>query len=105
MTARIAVVGVGHVGSVVAGCLAVIGHDVIGVEIDRAKLDRLHRGEAPFFEPGVDELLAAAVGSGRLRFTDDIGDGVRGSDVIFLCVGTPTTDNGHADTTALEAAA
>ncbi len=105
MTARIAVVGTGHVGSVVAGCLTHVGHDVVGLEIDREKIACLQRGSAPFFEPGVNDLLHSGLESGRLRFTDDVGEAVSAGDVIFLCVGTPTTDNGHADTTALEIAA
>ncbi|HEX5097060.1 MAG TPA: UDP-glucose/GDP-mannose dehydrogenase family protein [Acidimicrobiia bacterium] len=105
MSVRITVVGTGHVGSVVGGCLAMIGHQVVGLEVDRAKLEHLQRGTAPFFEPGADELLRDASATGRLRFTDDFDDAVHASDVVFLCVGTPTTANGHADTTALEAAA
>jgi nucleotide sugar dehydrogenase len=101
----IAVVGTGYVGTVVAACLAHVGHDVVGLESDPDKLAQLERGEAPFFEAGIDQLLASALASGRLRFTGDPKAAVSAADVIFFCVGTPTTESGHADTSALEAAA
>lgn len=105
MRARIAVVGSGYVGTVVAGCLARLGHGVVGLEIDNQKLTQLQHGLAPFFETGANDLLREGLDSGHLRFTSDVRDAVASSDVIFLCVGTPTTDTGHADTTALESAA
>ena len=70
----IAVVGSGYVGTVMAACLADLGHDVIGVEIDRDKLAILNAGAAPFFEAGLDDRLATGVASGRLFFTDDYDD-------------------------------
>ena len=105
MAERIAVIGSGYVGTIVAGCLASIGHEVVGLEIDKAKRERLERGLAPFFESGADDLLRAGLETGRLRFTGDTADAVCSSDVIFLCVGTPPTECGHADIGALEAAA
>ena len=105
MAQRIAVVGTGYVGTVIAGCLAHIGHSVIGLETDATKLAQLERGRAPFFEAGVDALLARGLASGRLRFTDDVDEAVRVADVVFFCVGTPATETGHADTGALETAA
>jgi nucleotide sugar dehydrogenase len=104
MNERIAVVGTGYVGTVVAGCLAKIGHDVVGLEIDEHRLRELQRGVAPFFETGADDLLAEGLATGRLRFTADVRDAVERADVVFLCVGTPTTESGHADTTTLERA-
>jgi nucleotide sugar dehydrogenase len=102
---RVAVVGSGYVGTVVAGCLARIGHDVVAVEADRQKLSRLARGTVPFFEAGADTLVREALDKGRLRFTADMADGVLSSDVIFLCVGTPESPDGHTDVRALAGAA
>src|SRR5436190_8088630 len=102
---RVAVVGTGYVGTVAAACLAALDREVIGLEIDRRKLETLNDGRVPFFEPGLEELLVAGLSSGRLRFTDDAADAVGSSDVIFLSVGTPSTTAGHADTSAVEAAA
>jgi nucleotide sugar dehydrogenase len=101
---RVAVVGSGYVGTVVAACLASVGHEVIGIESDAAKVELLAQGRSPFYEPGLDVLLAAARESGRLRFTADLGEGLDHSDVVFLCVGTPPGPDGHADTSAVRAA-
>jgi UDPglucose 6-dehydrogenase len=105
MSARIAVVGTGYVGTVVAGCFAELGHRVVGLEVDRGKLTVLRGGNAPFFEAGLDELLARGVASGRLRFTDDARDALAGADVVFLCVGTPPLPDGRPDLTAVQSAA
>jgi len=105
VAARIAVVGTGYVGTVVSACLAHIGHDVVGLESDEAKLTALQQGLPPFFEPGLTELLRAGLDSGRLRFTSDVAIAMASSDVIFLCVGTPEAPDGHADVQYLESAA
>ena len=68
--------------------MATLGHEVVGIDIDKAKIDALAAGDAPFFEPGLPELLAEAMDTGRLTFSSDIAD-VSGSDVHFICVGTP----------------
>jgi UDPglucose 6-dehydrogenase len=83
----VAVVGNGAVGSVVAGCLALLGRHVVGVEVDRHRLARLRAGRAPVHEDGLDALLAAGIAAGRLRFTDDLGDALASSSVVFLCTG------------------
>ncbi|HEX9823358.1 MAG TPA: UDP-glucose/GDP-mannose dehydrogenase family protein [Actinomycetota bacterium] len=98
---RIAVVGNGYVGSVVSACFAALGRDVVGLEVDRSKLRSLRAGRAPLHEEGLDELLTVGIETGRLRFTDDVGEAVATSDVIFLCVGTPANGAG-ADLHALE---
>ncbi len=98
---RVAVIGSGYVGTVVAACLAHVGHDVIGVEADGEKLVALRAGAAPFHEPGLDDLLAANLQNGRLRFTDDFGAAMDDSDVVFICVGTPTGHDGLPDMTAM----
>lgn len=102
---RVAVVGSGYVGTVVAACFAKLGHHVVGVESDEHKLRRLRRGESFFYEPGLNDLIAAGLSAGHLRFTDSIAEAMRGSDVVFLCVGTPQAEDGTADMSAVEAAA
>ncbi len=102
---RIAVVGTGYVGTVVAACLSLIGRRVVGVEIDNAKLEQLRSGTAPFYEPGLDELLRDQVASGRLSFTDDMAVALEAADIVFLAVGTPTGRDGHPDMSAVAAAA
>jgi len=103
--ARVAVIGSGYVGTVVAACFASIGRDVVVLEIDRAKLSSLQHARAPFYEQGVDERICRELGTGRLRFTDDACDAVQSSEVIFFCVGTPSGADGHAEVDALAAAA
>jgi len=102
---RVAVIGSGYVGTVAAACFASTGAQVVGLEIDAAKLASLQRARALFFERGLDEQLACATASGRLRFTDDVADAVRNSDFIFFCVGTPAGSDGHVDVGALAEAA
>ena len=101
----VAVIGSGYVGTVVAGCLAGVGHEVVGVEIDPEKLAVLRRGSAPFYEPGLSERLFDAVDAGRLRFTDDYEEALAATEVVFLCVDTPPGPNGHPDMRAVTAAA
>jgi nucleotide sugar dehydrogenase len=105
MTGRIAVIGSGYVGTVVAACLAHIGHVVVGVESDGSKLARLCAGEAPFHEPGLDPLLAETVTSGALSFTSDLSAAMEQSDVVFVCVGTPAGRDGQPDMTAMSSVA
>src|SRR5439155_18779543 len=100
---RIAVVGSGYVGTVVAASFAGLGRDVVGYEIDERKLRCLQSGRAPFYEPGLDDLLASATATGRLQFTGDARSAVSEADVIFLCVGTPNGAEGRSNLTALEA--
>ncbi len=105
MGKRIAVIGSGYVGSVVAACLAHVGHEVVGVESDAAKLERLCSGCAPFHEPGLGPLLEAGVRDGSLRFTNDFEDAMDSSDVVFVCVGTPPGPDGEADMSAIRSVA
>ncbi|MFD0684176.1 UDP-glucose dehydrogenase family protein [Actinomadura fibrosa] len=86
---RLTVIGTGYLGATHAICMAVLGYDVLGVDVDRGKIDKLASGEVPFFEPGLPELLAKALESGRLRFTTSFEDAGAFGDVHFLCVGTP----------------
>lgn len=101
----VCVVGNGYMGTVVAACLASLGRNVVGLETDLGKLEVLRLGRAPFHEPGLDELLHHAVRQRALRFTDDPREAAHGSDVIFLCVGSPPREDGSVNLQPLEDAA
>jgi UDPglucose 6-dehydrogenase len=101
---KISVIGCGYLGAVHAACMASLGHDVVGVDLDPDKIALLTRGEAPFYEPGLADLLADVGPTGRLRFTTE-PEQVAGCDVHFLCVGTPQKTNEFAaDLTFVRAA-
>ncbi|PZX13481.1 UDP-glucose dehydrogenase [Palleronia aestuarii] len=103
---RIAVIGTGYVGLVSGVCFSDFGHDVICVDKDPAKIDRLERGEVPIYEPGLDEILVRNVEAGRLSFTRDLARAIDGAQAVFIAVGTPTRrGDGHADLTYVMAAA
>ena len=88
---HIAIVGAGYVGLVTAACLAHLGHDVVCVDVDAARVARLHTGDLPVHEPGLDELVAEGLRAGRLRFAGDSG-AIRGSELVIVCVGTLDPD-------------
>jgi nucleotide sugar dehydrogenase len=96
---KVAVFGLGYVGSVTAACLAVNGHDVWGVDVDTAKVDPINQGRSPVVEPGLEELIAKAVASGSLHATTDPRQAMDGADVSLVCVGTPSSANGGTDLT------
>jgi len=85
---KISVVGCGYLGAVHAASMAELGHEVVGVDVDERKIAGLSSAKAPFFEPGLDELLERTLSSGRLRFSSDMADAA-GAKVHFVCVGTP----------------
>ena len=87
--ARISVFGTGYLGATHAAGMAQLGHEVVGVDVDSSKVERLSRGEVPFFEPDLPELLRTHVESGRLRFTTDAREATEFADIHFLGVGTP----------------
>lgn len=91
----ISVIGCGYLGAVHAASMAELGHDVVGIDVDEAKIAALSAGSAPFFEPGLPELLTRGVASGRLRFTTDIAQ-ARGAAVHFVAVGTPQVPGSDA---------
>lgn len=99
---RIAILGLGYVGSVSAACLATAGHKVIGVEPDPHKLALLRAGRSPVTEPDLDELLARALAGGHFCVTEDTAQAVRESEVSLICVGTPSRRNGSLDSTYVE---
>jgi GDP-mannose 6-dehydrogenase len=92
---NIAVAGLGYVGCVTAACLANLGHKVIGVDRDSRKVDDVNAGRAPFYEPGLAEIVQRCVNDGRLSATTNIHDALRDADVIMICVGTPSEKNGN----------
>jgi len=94
---NICVVGTGYVGLVTATCFAEMGHSVIGVDVDAAKVARLSRGESPLYEPGLSELLHRNIKAGRLSFSTDLSSAVSKSLFVFVAVGTPMGADGSAD--------
>ena len=103
---RIAMIGTGYVGLVSGACFADFGHHVTCVDKDAGKIEALHRGEIPIFEPGLDALVAANVKAKRLDFTTDLAAPVAEADAVFIAVGTPSRrGDGHADLSYVYAAA
>jgi UDPglucose 6-dehydrogenase len=96
---HIGVVGTGYVGLVVGACLAENGNFVACVDNDEQKVRRLRNGEIPIYEPGLNEMVPRNVAEERLRFTTDLDEAVRQSEVIFIAVGTPQDEDGSADLT------
>ena len=95
----ICVIGTGYVGLVLGTCLADVGHNVTCVDIDESKIVRLKNGEVPIYEPGLEELLRRNIASGKLDFTSDIEEGLKGKLFAFIAVGTPQGEDGSADLT------
>ncbi len=103
---RIAMIGTGYVGLVSGVCFSDFGHDVVCIDKNADKIASLKRGEVPIFEPGLDKLLAANTAAGRLSFSTDLADGMKGAEAVFIGVGTPTRrGDGHADLTYVYQAA
>jgi len=98
---KVTVVGIGYVGLVAAACLAEGGNHVVCVDSDKTKIDALKKGEIPIYEPGLAEIVKHNGVLGRLRFTTDLKEGVDNALIIFLAVGTPSSDDGSADISAL----
>jgi len=96
---KISIFGMGYVGTVSAGCLAQIGHEVIGVDPVRAKVDLINAGQSPIIEAEIGEIIAEAVKTGRLRATDNQDEAINQTELSFVCVGTPSQANGNLDLT------
>lgn len=94
---RVTIFGTGYVGLVTGTCLAEVGNEVVCVDVDAGKVERLERGELPIYEPGLEDLVGPNHKAGRLRFTTDAALGVGHGDVIFIAVGTPPDEDGSAD--------
>jgi UDPglucose 6-dehydrogenase len=102
---RVGVIGLGHVGLPTAAALAKVGHDVTACDRDEERVRLLADGTVPFYEPGLDALVAEGQAAGRLRFTGEASEVVGGAAVVFICVGTPPRASGEADLRAVEQAA
>lgn len=94
---RVAIFGTGYVGLVTGTCLAEVGHDVVCVDIDQAKVDGLNRGVIPIYEPGLEPMVKANHAASRLAFTTDAASAIAHGQVIFIAVGTPPDEDGSAD--------
>ena len=94
---KIAVVGTGYVGLVTGTCFAEVGIDVTCIDIDQKKIDNLHQGILPIYEPGLEEMVTRNVEKGRLHFSTNLGEAIKDCDVAFIAVGTPPGEDGSAD--------
>jgi UDPglucose 6-dehydrogenase len=102
---KICLVGTGYVGLVTGACFADLGHDVTCVDVVAEKVEKLRGGQIPIHEPGLEEVVQRGLEAGRLRFTTNLGDGVRNAQFIFICVPTPPAEDGSADLSHVEQAA
>ena len=103
---KIVMIGTGYVGLVSGACFSEFGFDVTCVDKDEKKIAKLHKGDIPIYEPGLDELVGRNYAAGRLSFTTDLGSAVSQADAVFIAVGTPTRrGDGHADLSYVHAAA
>jgi len=103
---RVTMIGTGYVGLVSGVCFSDFGHDVVCVDTDADKIAGLRAGQAPIYEPGLEEMMKRNVEAGRLSFTTDLAEGVEGAEAVFIAVGTPTRrGDGHADLSFVHAAA
>jgi UDPglucose 6-dehydrogenase len=103
--ARIAVIGTNYVGLVTAACFSELGNQVVGIDIDPTKVERLNRGDLPIYEPGLKEIVVQNLEADRLSFTLDYDVGLRRAEFAFVCVGTPSGAEGEADMSQVRAAA
>ncbi len=102
---KITIIGSGYVGLVSGICFAKIGHEIVCVDKDQSKIAKLNSGLIPIFEPGLEELLSEAVAAKKISFTTSLKEGLEGSSVVFIAVGTPQDEDGSADLTYVLAAA
>lgn len=99
---RLSVIGCGYVGLVTGACLAEAGHQVICTDIDGERIAKLNAGDVPIYERYLDKILASTRKAGRISYTADAGEAIRGGDAIFICVGTPPKESGEADLSAID---
>ena len=102
---KITIVGTGYVGLVTGSCFADLGHEVTCVDVVAEKVEKLRGGQIPIHEPGLEEVVQRGLDAGRLRFTTDLGEGVRKSQFVFICVPTPPAEDGSADLSHVQQAA
>ncbi len=100
---KVSVIGSGYVGTVTAACFAELGHNIVCIDIDPEKVDMINRGKPPIYEVGLEELLKKHAGK-NIRATTDYDDAVANTDISFICVGTPSDDNGNIDLGIVKAA-
>lgn len=100
---KVAVIGTGYVGLTTAVSLAVKGHEVLGIDVDAAKIEQLSDGRSPIYEPGLDHVLLETLGQGKIRFSTNLPEAEE-AQVVFVCVGTPEAEDGEADLRYLHAA-
>src|SRR3954452_16108892 len=94
---KVAVFGLGYVGTVTAACLAEVAHDVWAVDVDVDKVTAVSRGVSPVAEPGLDELVRRSVASGRLHATAEISPAISAAELVLICVGSPSLPSGGTD--------
>ncbi len=102
---RVCTIGTGYVGLVTGACLAHIGHDVVCVDNNPAKIEMMQAGKSPIYEPGLSEIMQSAIAAGRLKFTTDLAMGMNHGEIVFIAVGTPSLPNGSTNTEYVEAVA
>src|SRR5262245_63374732 len=103
--ARIAIIGTGYVGLTTGACFAHVGHEVVCADLDPDRVERLSRGILPIYEPGLQEIVEAEIGTGRLQFVVGAAEAAADCEFAYLCVQTPQGEDGAADLTYLQAAA
>lgn len=94
---KISVIGTGYVGLVTGVCLSEVGHEVTCLDIDSAKVERMNRGEAPIYEPGLEDMMKKNIGEGKLDFTDKYEVAMDGRELVIIAVGTPQSKDGSAE--------
>ncbi len=94
---KICVVGTGYVGLVTGTCFADLGNDVICLDVDHERIDKLKNGEMPIYEPGLEQLVLQNAHSGRLSFSTDYAEALKGAEYAFIAVGTPSGTDGEAE--------
>ena len=99
---RLSVIGCGYVGLVTGACLAEAGHEVVCTDIDRDRIAKLQAGGVPIYEQHLEQILTSARNAGRISYTADVGEAIRGGEAIFICVGTPPKESGEADLSAID---
>ncbi|MBD3159362.1 MAG: nucleotide sugar dehydrogenase [Candidatus Lokiarchaeota archaeon] len=99
---RVSVIGLGYVGSVTSACLADSGHSVVGMDTSKEKVEMINKAQAPFVEPGLQEIIVEAIRAGSLLATTDLHEALREADVILICVGTPQGPEGHPDLSSVQ---
>ncbi|MDX1921005.1 MAG: UDP-glucose/GDP-mannose dehydrogenase family protein [Candidatus Caenarcaniphilales bacterium] len=102
MNLKLSIIGAGYVGLVASACFTEAGNEVLCVEKDQSKIDSINAGNIPIYEPGLEELVAKGIKSKKLRFSNNLEEAVKFSDVIFLCLGTPQEASGKADLSQVE---